>query len=215
MSTLYVPAVCAIGFAQALFASHWLDAPPLLYDPVCPKHLGRCLYLTYHSNVMGLLYFGAATFEGATGALGPAALLRFFPLVFGAEAFMTIAYFALDHGNPENFRRKERNRKKYPHVHLCSWLQHAHALPLVLLHAYTVELAPPAELPLTPALGFMAYYLALVHANWLVTGRWPYAVVDDVERAGGWPARCAFFLALAGAFVGFAAGGVALLKARP
>ena len=56
-------------------------------------------------------------------------------------------YYALDHNNPENRRRKERCKPMYPYVHWCSHLEHGHALPLLMLHTATVDLPTGVVLP--------------------------------------------------------------------
>ena len=60
----------------------------------------------------------------------------------------------------------------------------------------------------------MAFYLLLTHANYAATGLWPYAVIDDVTRAGGALLRGAFFAALSLVFVMFGLAGALLLRTR-
>jgi len=216
-------ATAAIGFAGfngALMAGHLLAVPPQLHDPACSQYLGRWLYLTYQSNVIGTAYFALALCD-AVLLKGTAALLVFalFPLVFAMGAFLTIAYYALDHFNAENLRRKERHRAQYPYVHWCSHIEHGHALPLLLLHAVTMKMPLGAVLPTNSEVvyaisAYMIFYLLLIHINWWATGLWPYAVIDDVTRVGGLVLRCGFFACLTGLFVAFGFAGVALFNAR-
>ena len=130
-----VPGLCCLGFAGAMWSKHQLAAPIHLFDPIASRCLGDFLYLTYHSNLFGVLYFAAVVANGLLGAGFDASLWRLFPLAFAFGTFLTAAYYALDHFNVENYRRKEIHRRAYPHVHLCGHLEHAHALPLVVLYA--------------------------------------------------------------------------------
>ena len=139
--------------------------------------------------------------------------------MFAVGSFLTIAYYALDHFNAENFRRKERHRAMYPFVHWCSHLEHGHALPLVVVHAACIRLPPTAALPTHATVartvsGYLVFYLILVHVNRHLTGLWPYAVIDDVTRVGGSAFRCLFFVGLMGIFVAFGAAGAAMLHMR-
>ena len=145
-------------------------------------------------------------------------LVKFFPLVFALGTFLTLAYYALDHFNAENHRRKEKHREKYPYVHVASHLEHGHALPCVLLHSVamvfkTAELPSRYEVAVSVG-GYMAFYLVLIHLNRALTGRWPYAVIDDVTAKGGALARTAFFALLVGLCFLLALGGLSILEAR-
>jgi hypothetical protein len=215
-------AVCGfIGFNVALLAAHLLAAPPQLWDPACNRYLGRWLYLTYQTNVGCAVYFGCALLDmalGGGGALG-AALVALFPLAFALGGFLTVAYYALDHFNPENYARKERVRSQYPYVHWCSHLEHGHGLPLMLLHGLWLDVpagvVPPETTDVVHTVGaYMAFYLLLVHANYAATGLWPYPIIDDLTRAGGALARGAFFAGLSLVFVLFGLGGAMLLRSR-
>ena len=198
------------GFNFAVFTAHMLAVPPMLFDPVCARVFNRWLYLTYQSNIMCMLYFGACLWSGAP--------IQLFPLVFALGAFLTIAYYVLDHFNAETRRRKDVHKQIYPYIHWASHLEHGHALPLVLLHAATVEL-PAGALPSDGdaariVVGYNLFYLLLVHLNHALTGRWPYAVIDDVTRAGGVVGRLLFFAVLTAIFAAFALCGLAILRAR-
>ena len=210
-----------LGFNVALFAHHCLAAPPTLFDPQCSKVFGRWLYLTYQSNMIGTVYYGLSLVEAVLGAPSPlkAWLIRLFPLAFATGTFLTLAYYALDHFNPENFRRKERHKAAYPYIHWCSHLEHGHALPLIFLHGAVMELPPSVALPTSGVVfmtvgGYLIWYLIFVHVNHYLTGLWPYAVIDDVTRLGGAALRCVFFAGLTGLFIALGVAGAALLHNR-
>lgn len=213
-----------VGFNAALLSHHMMAIPTSLFDPQCSKVFGNWLYLTYQSNIMGLVYFALALINSVLSTEEGSSvlteyLIALFPLIFAVGSFLTIAYYALDHFNPENFRRKERYRDIYPYVHWVSHLEHGHALPLVVLHAANMQLPPTAPLPtraiVTATVGvYMLFYLVLVHLNHHLTGLWPYAVIDDVTRAGGAALRCVFFLGLTGVFIALGAAGATLLHMR-
>jgi hypothetical protein len=154
------------------------------------RYLGDWLYLTFQCNVVGAIYFGATLANAVFDAGIDQWLWYLFPLVFALGTFLTVAYYGLDHFNPENWRRKEEVIGTYPHVHICSHLEHAHALPLVLVFATCVDVpngiaAPSTSDAVCTIAVYMAGYLSLIHLNQLLTGAWPYAVIDDVTRSGG------------------------------
>ena len=209
-----------LGFNVAMLACHMAAVPPQLFDPGCTKYFNRWVYLTYQSNVICTIYFGVSLVDDVLGdgALTPW-LLMLFPLIFALGTFLTLAYYALDHFNPENFRRKERHKAQYPYVHWCSHLEHGHALPLVLLHGATVRLSPGAELPTSTDVArtvgvYYVFYLLWTHLNYSLTGLWQYPVINDVTRRGGIAMRIVFFAALGSLFIVFGVGGSALLHAR-
>ena len=218
--TIPTAAAGFVGFYAALLAAHMWAAPPQLFDPQAAKYLGRWLYLTYQSNVICCVYFGVALFDATLGGgAWSAPLMRFFPLVFSLGGFLSLAYYSLDHFNPENVRRKERCRSEYPYVHWCSHIEHGHAAPLVLLHAALLECPQRVALPTSYDVHFFVsvfilFYVVLVHANHFCTGRWPYAIIDDVTRIGGTALRIFFFVVLACAFVALGLGGAELVRAR-
>lgn len=218
---LAVAALGLIGFLVALASANMLAAPPQIFDPQASKLLGRWLYLTYQTNIICCTYFAACLADGVLlESVNAQALLRLFPLIFALGSFLTISYYALDHGNPENYRRKERCRPMYPYVHWCSHLEHGHALPLVLLHCATVKL--PDDVSSLPTsrdarnivAAYVLFYILIVHINKAHTGAWPYAVIDDMTRMGGMVLRSAFFAGLAAAFILLGVGSIKLLQWR-
>ena len=206
-------------FLVALLSSHLLAAPPALFDPQSSKYLGRWLYLTYQSNMIGLCYFGASLVDSLIGGALSPWLIQCFPLMFAVGTFLTFAYYTLDHFNAENFLRKERCRSRYPYVHWCSHIEHGHALPAVVFHAAAIELPPGVEIPMaSTVLGtvgvYLVFYILFVHVNCAFTGMWPYAIIDDMTRRGGAALRTIFFAALIGIFLMLGMAGVAILEMR-
>lgn len=215
-------AVGFVGFNVALLSAHLMQPPPSLFDPQCSKFFGRWLYLTYQSNIMGVLYFSLALVDavliGAEGVLTEW-LTTLFPLMFAEGTFLTLAYYALDHFNPENRRRKDRLQAGYPLIWPASHLEHGHALPLVVMHGAMMTLPSTVPLPTNGTVAasvgaYLLFYLLLVHLNYHKTGLWPYPVIDDVTRTGGSALRGVFFLGLMGVFFAFGVAGAAVLRMR-
>jgi len=200
--------LCFVGFAVALVSAHTMAVPPHVFAPQPTKYLGRWVYLTYWSNVTGVMYYSASLLDTSGKWRQP--LLDLFPLMFAVGCFLTLAYYGLDHFNVEVIRQKERCRSEYPYVHLAAHLEHGHALPLVLLHAFALDvsgLQVPDSYLYTSAvlyiLCFILCYLLTIHLNRIWTGSWTYSVIDDVTHAYGNVGRFGFFFTLAAAFVVF------------
>ena len=70
------------------------------------RYLGRFTFLTVQSNFILTGYFGFATACAAVGGGSSSSrkldafAVRTFPLVFSLGAFLTFAYYGLDHFNP-------------------------------------------------------------------------------------------------------------------
>lgn len=161
----------------------------------------------------GVAYYLASVLD--TDGMWRQPLLDLFPLMFAIGCFLTLAYYGLDHFNEEAIRQKERCRAEYPYVHLASHLEHGHALPLVLLHACTLDVSglqvPEGYLSTSAILYILCYilfYLLTIHLNRIWTGSWTYSVIDDVTRAYGSMGRFGFFITLAMAFVVFGVVGL-------
>ena len=217
---MWVDGLGFLGFYTALLSCHMIGAPPSIFHPAATKKLGRWLFLTYQTNVICCVYFATRLFDGIIqGGKWAQTLLQFYPLVFALGSFLTPAYYALDHFNVENRRAKDRCKSMYPWIHVSSHTEHAHGLPLMLLHAYSVELPPTLELPSAAAGAFkvacyVAFYLVLTHVNHSWTGAWPYPIIDDVTRMGGALLRLVFFAVLAAIFMLLGVGGTSLLTLR-
>ena len=210
MST--VELACFAGFSVAIFSAHFLAAGPRFFDPQCTKYLSRGIYLTYWSNLTGVAYYGSHI-AGVDRQL----LLRLFPMMFAAGCFLTVVYYILDFPNAESRRKKERCRAQFPYIFWNDHLAHGHALPLVLLHAMTLQAPAGLQLPTiadaTFFVGvFAGCYLVAVHVNHWLTGAWPYPIIDEITRAGGVLGRCGFFAALLAALIGLARLGVMVVQ---
>ncbi|KAL1526831.1 hypothetical protein AB1Y20_015523 [Prymnesium parvum] len=209
------------GFALALWAQHTLALPPKVIDPQMTKYLGRWIFLTYQSNVVAFAYFVACVFDTqvANGAYQQE-LIALFPLVFALGCFLTLAHYSLNHFNPEQRRRLEQHRSKYPYVFVSSHISHGHALPLVAWYAFTVPVdAASVVLPSgysasRPVILYAVFYAVLSHANYFATGLWPYPIIEQVSRHGGVAMRCVFFVLLALGFVALSSVGLNILRER-
>lgn len=206
-----------VGYTTAMLAHYFLAVPTHRFDPVASRYLGDVLYLTFHTNFIGTIFMGVAVIDGTLQLGFDRLLWTLLPLPFAMGIFMTLAYYSLDHFNIVNFQRKERHRAAYPHVHICSHLEHAHSAPLVIIYALCAHnrdrLVAPSDADASLLVAaYMLFYIALVHANNYATGAWPYAIIDDVTRKGGSAARGVFFVVLSSAFVGLALGGLRLMR---
>ena len=216
-----------LGFTVALMSCHMLAAPPQLFDPQASKLLGRWLYLTYQSNVLCTLYFSANLVDGvlldglyhqqlvmmckptltamhcdSRSHFNIDVLMPAVPLCFALGTFLTLSYYALDHSNPENYRRKERCKPMYPYVHWCSHLEHGHALPIVMLHTATMSLPSGVVLPTAADacryIGpYILFYVVVVHVNRAATGSTHAPLArSDRMRPSAWKVPAVFDVVL-------------------
>eukprot|EP00466_Bigelowiella_natans_P009046 jgi/Bigna1/133725/aug1.22_g8433 len=109
-----------------------------------------------------------------------------FPLAFALAIFLTVAYYALDHFNPEQqLRRGKLKMNGYPWIFLNQHLEHE-----------TV----PTYLSIFIVAVYLTLYLVFIHLNWVATGSWPYPFIEEIERDAGSAAREAALLGLVGLF---------------
>eukprot|EP00756_Hemistasia_phaeocysticola_P062674 Hpha_TRINITY_DN6127_c0_g1::TRINITY_DN6127_c0_g1_i1::g.164888::m.164888 len=210
-------AAFAAGTGFVGYATEWLsanlDLPVKLVIPDAGTYLGRWAFLTHETNVLSTVYFGWCVYETGFREVpnGESTVQRaLFPLAFGLGSFLTTAYYALDHFNPVSVERRAHWRVHgYPYCGLAAHLEHCVALPIVVLYALTWAGPRPSwEDGWRPLLGFMVYYVVLIHLNKCATGQWVYPILDDVTKAAGWVGRSAFFMFLVGATMGLARAGV-------
>ena len=120
------------------------------------KYLGHWCYLTYQTNVLSTLYFGASVVACvAPSAALDTALMALYPLFFTLGVFITTAYYALDHTNPTNVRIKSSlQRQGWRWIWVSSHVEHALSLPIAILYACSIRCAPPPhtapDLPMPP-----------------------------------------------------------------
>lgn len=196
-------------FAMGLAASPLSGLPGGGLDlPVLTQYLGRWTFLTAQTNALGTLFYGLSC---AAPSLQSARLdnwlLLAFPGIFALGCFLTLAYYLLDHNNPDQVRRRNALRGEYPKVDVARHLEHAHGLPLVLVHAALIGVPDDLRAPrVAEAAGllvaYMTFYVGLAHVNRLATGEWPYPILTSATRKGGAALRS---LVIAG-LVGFTAG---------
>ena len=133
MAEDFVVALCACGFALSFVSPALWGVPVSKFSPNKSQLLSRFTFLTSQTNFIGMVYycvlFGCSVLRIDTGIdsyQSPASTL--FPLVFALGAFLTIAYYGLDHFNPESLRlRAMWCTNGYPYIHrkfkICSGTQ--------------------------------------------------------------------------------------------
>jgi hypothetical protein len=122
-------------------------------------------------------------------------LRRLYPLVFSLGVFLTLAYYGLDHFNPESIKIREQWSTEYPHVYLAAHLEHCLALPVVLVYARNFNLVPSRhDVPLWVG-GYASSYLGFTFVTKQLTGEWVYPIFNDVENNAG-PVALTIFLAV-------------------
>ena len=111
----------------------------------------------------------------------------------GLGTFLTIAYYALDHYNPESIkRRKYWTRHGYPYCGLNGHLVHFGALPLSILHMISIRPGPSFDDLWYIAL-YMTFFVCFSVYNRLATGKWQYPILMDVQRSAGF-VGCLLFI---------------------
>ena len=101
-------ALISFGLFVVEASSGVLLMPPVSkVRPIVTKYTGRFTYLTFQTNCIGCLYFALNLLHELNLFNGIFFLAKLFPLVFGMSAFMTVAYYGLEHFNPETRARRE------------------------------------------------------------------------------------------------------------
>jgi len=208
LAPLAVALACFAMAATGVVTNLTISASPTDFAPQVTRYLGRFVFLTVQSNWILSAYFLVVLL--AIAARRPSAaspwLCRGFPLVFALGAFLTTAYYALDHFNPAQVQARRDLVGRYPYIEWSAHGEHALALPSVVLFALfvRVERAPPSSADVLRAVGcYMAFYLAVTHANKTATGEWQYPILADLTARGGAALRNVFFSALVGVNVAF------------
>ena len=89
-------------------ASYAFSVPPEKFAPIVSQYLGRMAYLTCQTNHLVTLYYAVVVLDAVRpSAATNKVVLKLFPLVFALGFFLTIAYYLLDHSNPENQKKKD------------------------------------------------------------------------------------------------------------
>uniref|UniRef100_A0A7S2W0L7 Uncharacterized protein n=1 Tax=Rhizochromulina marina TaxID=1034831 RepID=A0A7S2W0L7_9STRA len=217
-----VASICAGVQLIALAANAFMSVPPSKIFPVQTQYFGRLTFLTVQSNLLMTAYSASLLLlcfhpDPEVGAL----LLRLFPLHFALGAFLTAAYYLLDHFNEDNVKKRQLWEKDYPFVHLAAHLEHGLALPAVLYLCFQFPTGPGTLPPLPSDQdvlvfvgGYVAFYMAQTHLNKALTGLWVYPIFDDVTRKAGALGRCAFLVVLTTIVVLLGFGGRKLLEMR-
>jgi len=204
----WVAAVCCACQLLVLYSTFFFDSDPNVEEPILCKHFGRLTFLTVQSNSLLSIFFGASLLSAMvdTPALD-AVLLRLFPLAFALGVFLTLAYYALDHFNPESVRRRQRALRKHPYIEYGANIEHGLALPAIALFCTSLSHSAPAASATDVGVfvgGYISFYLGFLHVNKYLTGLWVYPVVDDITSQYGAAGRNVFFAALLSVFLALA-----------
>ena len=203
--SLFMGVLGAASHAFALYGYYTWQIPNKLCAPQATQYLGSLTWLTFQTNVLCMCYFAAAVFSHVFDSTALSSIVvHGFPLALTLGFALSIMYYGLDHFNPENVqKRKTYVPMGYHHVELACHVEHGMSTPIAVLNACTIAL--PATVPVNGVvLPFMGWYIALSLVNRAATRAWAYPIIDDVQRAAGWPGVLLFFGSLAGLFVGFA-----------
>ena len=161
------------------------------------------------------MYFAACIYS-ALGFGLDSVVVQLFPLAFALGSFLTVAYYGLDHFNPENVKRRAHfSVRGYPYIGISAHTQHGLALPLVVLHAsrLQMEAKPEDSTILLTVGGYLAFYITYTFVNKAVSGAWVYPIIDDAQKAAGMAGVCIFVVCLCAVIAGCAYVGCWLLPA--
>ena len=205
MTTLPTAILGFAGHAAAVYAKIFLEIPDQISNPQVTQYLGILTWLTVQTNLICCLRFAAVLLAhiAASNALIEITV-RLFPLSFGLGFMLTVLYYGLDYFQEDNVKkRKEYRRTTAPFCELAAHLTHAPALPLALIDALTLSAggyARPGVVDLVG--GYILFYMAQTLANHAATGAWQYPIIQDAQKAAGWPGVLLFFAVIAGLMVG-------------
>ena len=206
LAPLAVTFACFAMAATGVVTNLTISASPTDFAPEVTRYLGRFVFLTVQSNWILSAYFLVCVVAIVTRRPRVEWLCRGFPLVFALGAFLTVAYYALDHFNPAQVQARKALAGRYPYIEWSAHGEHALALPSVVLFALfvRVEHAKPSSADVLRAVGYyMAFYLVVTHANKTATGLWQYPILADLTAQGGAALRTVFFAVLIGINVAF------------
>ena len=169
-------------------------------EPVSCSIFGHYTFLTTQTNLICTFYFACCCLKDVSD-LARNITYDYFALAFGLGTFLTIAYYALDHYNPESIkRRKYWIRHGYPYCGLNGHLVHFGALPLSLLHMVSIRPGPSFE-GIWYIAAYMTFFVCFSMYNRLSTGKWQYPVLEDVQRSAGF-VGCLIFIFVLSLIVG-------------
>ena len=176
-----IAAVCAAGFLIAILAHVFLVPPPHMKRPE-PMLLGSLTFLTVQSNLI-CYYYSFMRLLAPDGEI----VRLLYPLAFALGVILTPLYYGLNHFVAEKIRLDGVWIKKgWVWIPLANHLEHAHALPLMLLdaagsaHAATTN----AEVYVVCG-GYIGFYLLITLLQKHIHGGWVYPVYDVAEAKFG------------------------------
>ena len=195
----------AASHALALYAYYTFSPPARIIAPEATKYLGAVTWLTFQTNLLCMMYFAAAVcLHAFESALLSSFVEQCFPLIFSLGFALSFMYYGLQHFNPENVQKRNKlyPAMGYHHVALACHLEHGMSTPIAVLNACTIAL-PATSSVNTVLLPYLCWYFSMLFLNLAATRTWPYPIVDDAQRAGGWPGVLVFFAIISALFFGF------------
>ena len=175
-------ALNAAGFLMAILAHRFLFPPPREKCPTRTALLGSLTFLTVQSNLI-CYYYSFMRLLAPDGEI----VRLLYPLAFSLGVILTPLYYGLNHFVAEKIRLDGVWIKKgWVWIPLANHLEHAHALPLMLLdaagsaHAATTD----AEVYVVCG-GYIGLYLCITLLQKHIHGCWVYPVYDVAERKFG------------------------------
>jgi len=202
----------------ALLGNFNLALPPRINGPKLTAYTGRYTYLTVQTNIILLVYYAVTTMTSILETrVIDGTLIALYPLVFALGSFVTIAYYLLDHWNPEQIKKRITWAKRgYNFLEFDSHLEHGFAFPGVVLYQYAMVTTASSYRPSYSDVvmfvgGYMLFFLAFTHVIKHLTGVWVYPIIEDVSRFGGIAGRWALFATLMLVFMGLGSLGKLLI----
>uniref|UniRef100_A0A6U8SJK9 Uncharacterized protein n=1 Tax=Emiliania huxleyi TaxID=2903 RepID=A0A6U8SJK9_EMIHU len=178
-----VSALCAAGFAAALYAHRFWMPPCVLKEPERCRAFGRLSYFTVQTNLINFAYHTLRCLAPKHPLVG-----RLHPLAFATASMLTVLYYSLDHWNAQKAAGDRKwIAKGYTRLPLGNHVEHGHALPLALLDALCLPRAAASASDVLWINGGYgaAYFAVMVLLGKRLKGEWIYPVLDDLEKGFG------------------------------
>ncbi|CAK0855465.1 unnamed protein product [Prorocentrum cordatum] len=204
---LWAATICFACYSMETL-SCFNGVPPQLCNPVPTRYFGRLVFLTVQTNILNTMYFACCIITAVLDIPHlEKVVVEAFPLSFGLGVFLTIGYYALDHFNPIAVQtRKKWSEEGYPHIVWRCHTDHIFALPSSILAAlvFTTPQGATASNWKAITLSYGLLYTVLLHINALLTGAWPYAIIEDIMKKSGSLGRTMFLAVIISLILMFA-----------
>ena len=136
---------CSVCQLFVLYSTFYFNMDPKLFTPIVTKPFGHLTFLTVQFNILLTVFFLASLCASIFAVPAQDAWLqRFFPLAFALGSFLTFAHYALDQFNAVSVHRRQQ-ASHHPFVQWVAHIEHALALPVVVLCAISLVPAPASQ----------------------------------------------------------------------